>query len=90
MLQRLNPRVPSTFFSLTYFFEGGGGVGMVNLLPLGITDMTIIFLVHCYFIVKKLSVSDILFVLYDLILYVPSTIFQLNRDWSSWIEPVLS
>ena len=63
---------------------------MVNLLPLGITDMTIIFLVYCNFIVKKLSVSDILFVLYDLILYVPSTIFQLNRDWSSWIEPVLS
>ena len=25
-----------------------------------------------------------------LILYVPSTIFQLNRDWSSWVEPVLS
>ena len=90
MLQRLNPRVPNTFFSLTYFFEGGGGVGMVNLLPLGITDMTIIFLVRCYFIVEKLIVSDILFVLYDLILYVPSTIFQLNRDWSSWIEPVLS
>ena len=70
MLQRSNPRVPSTFFSLTYFFEGvgKGGVGMVNLLPLGITDMTIIFLVHCNFIVKKLIVSDILFVLYDLIL----------------------
>ena len=28
--------------------------------------------------------------LFDLILYVPSTIFQLNRDWSSWVEPVLS
>ena len=28
--------------------------------------------------------------LFDLILYVPSTIFQLNRDGSSWIEPVLS
>ena len=26
----------------------------------------------------------------DLILYVPSIIFQLNRDWSSWVEPVLS
>ena len=31
-----------------------------------------------------------LFVLFDLILYVPSTIFQLNRDGSSWVEPVLS
>ena len=28
--------------------------------------------------------------LFDLILYVPSTIFQLNRDGSYWIEPVLS
>ena len=25
-----------------------------------------------------------------LILYVPSTIFQLNRDGSSWVEPVLN
>ena len=25
-----------------------------------------------------------------LIFYVPSTIFQLNRDGSSWAEPVLS
>ena len=30
------------------------------------------------------------FVLFDLILYVPSTIFQLNRDGSVWVEPVLS
>ena len=30
------------------------------------------------------------FVLFDLILYVPSTIFQLNRDGYSWVEPVLS
>ena len=28
--------------------------------------------------------------LVDLILYVPSTIFQLYRDGSSWVEPVLS
>ena len=28
--------------------------------------------------------------LFNLILYVPSTIFQLNRDGSSWVEPVLS
>ena len=31
-----------------------------------------------------------LIVLFDLILYVPSKIFQLNRDDSSWVEPVLS
>ena len=30
------------------------------------------------------------FCLFDLILYVPSTIFQLTRDGSSWVEPVLS
>ena len=30
------------------------------------------------------------FVLFDLILYVPSTIFQLNKDGSSWFELVLS
>ena len=30
------------------------------------------------------------FCLFDLILYVPSTIFQLNRDRSSWVEPALS
>ena len=28
--------------------------------------------------------------IFDLILYVPSTIFQLYRDESSWVEPVLS
>ena len=31
-----------------------------------------------------------LFCLFGLILYIPSTIFQLNRDMSSWVEPVLS
>ena len=28
--------------------------------------------------------------LFDLILYVPSTIFQSYRDGSSWVEPVIS
>ena len=28
--------------------------------------------------------------LFDLIFYVPSIIFQLNRDGSSWVEPVLT
>ena len=35
--------------------------------------------VHCLFVC-----------LFDLILYVPSTIFRLNRDGSSCVEPVLS
>ena len=30
------------------------------------------------------------FCLFDLILNVPSTIFQFNREGSSWVEPVLS
>ena len=35
--------------------------------------------------------DPLLFVcLFDLILYVQSTIFQLYRDGSSWVEPVLS
>ena len=37
-----------------------------------------------------LSVLRVCGVLFDLILYFPSTIFQLNRDVSSWVEPVLS
>ena len=36
---------------------------------------------------RRLSVC---FCLFDLILYVPSTVFQLYRDGSSWVEPVLS
>ena len=37
-----------------------------------------------------LSIFYNLLIWFDLILYVPSTIFQLNRDESSWVEPVLS
>ena len=32
----------------------------------------------------------LIILLFDLILYVPSTIFQLYRDGYSWVEPVLS
>ena len=46
-------------------------------------------LIFCYITIFHVSCSymnkD-----FDLILYVPSTIFQLNRDGSSWVEPVLS
>ena len=34
--------------------------------------------------------SYFVFCLFDLILYVPSTIYQLIRDGSSWVDPVLS
>ena len=40
---------------------------------------------------KTIIVLMILFVcLFDLNLYVPSTIFQLNGDNPFWVEPVLS
>ena len=36
------------------------------------------------------SLSAIQFILlFDLIPYVPSTIFQLSKDGSTWVEPVL-
>ena len=40
----------------------------------------------CYFLI----IFTYFLCLFDLILYVPSTIFQLNGDGSSWVEPVLS
>ena len=39
---------------------------------------------------NKCMYQIICFCMFDLILYLPSTIFQLNRDRSSWVEPVLS
>ena len=39
--------------------------------------------------VNRCDISPIVS-LFDLILNVPSAIFQLNRDGSSWVEPVLS
>ena len=39
---------------------------------------------------ERLQHAKSLDFLFDLILYAPSTIFQLNRDRSSWVEPVLS
>ena len=50
--------------------------------------------VYMCFVVTSWERADllalVLFVLFDLFLYVPSTIFQLYRDGSSWVEPVLS
>ena len=40
---------------------------------------------------KDISIVKFVFVcLIDLILYAPSTVSQLYRDGSSWVEPVLS
>ena len=41
-------------------------------------------------LVEAESNLEEVFCLFDLILYVPSTICQLYRDGSSWVEPVLS
>ena len=47
--------------------------------------------VRCYVPVNNYGqILAMLICLFDLILYVPSTIFQLNRDGSSWVERVLS
>ena len=41
--------------------------------------------------IREKTVLFVCFVcLFDLILYVSSTIFQLDRDGFSWVEPVLS
>ena len=46
---------------------------------------------NCFIIIFfTLSLPGYFVCLFDLILYVPSTIFQLYRDGSSWVEPVLS
>ena len=52
---------------------------------------SMIRMVHAFPLVSWVRCGTCLFVcLFVLILYVPSTIFQLNRDGSSWVEPVLS
>ena len=43
-----------------------------------------------HMLLTDLEILIIVICLFDLILYVPSTIFQLNRGGSSWVEPVLS
>ena len=47
-------------------------------------------LVLLYKNIKRQFHAVFIVCLFDLILYVPSTIFQLNRDGFSWVEPVLS
>ena len=42
------------------------------------------------FLQVSLYIYIFMICLFDLILNVPSTIFQLYRDGSSWVEPVLS
>ena len=46
--------------------------------------------VHQVILFESIIFAYTILVLFDLIFYVPSKIFQLNRDGSSWVEPVLS
>ena len=41
-------------------------------------------------LILKGKCVDYFVYLFDLIIYVPSTIFQFNREGSSWVEQVLS
>ena len=50
------------------------------------SDGLVDFPIHIDTIVMRLPIVF----LFDLILYVPSKIFQLNRDGSSWVEQILS
>ena len=63
-------------------------------LPLTSTELTLLLLMEYLILMDIIKLtfgwSIIHNDLFDLILYVPSTIFQLYRDGSSWVEPVLS
>ena len=75
------PETSSTTLDL-FFTNNATLVNQVHVIT-GISDHEAIFI--------ESSLRPMKFVcLFDLILYVPSTIFQLNRDGSSWVEPVLS
>ena len=51
----------------------------------GLTSWPLFVMSNCEFVTLPF-----VFFLFDLILYIPLTIFPLNRDGSSWVEPVLS
>ena len=56
----------------------------------GISQTLACLIILDVFFIRVSNSSSLIFCLFDLILYVPSTIFQLYRDESSWVEPVLS
>ena len=65
----------------------------MELVPLACEDASIYMMdlpdfTVCSFMEISIDLKRV--ILFDLILYVPSTIFQLNRDESPWVEPVLS
>ena len=68
------------------------GYNLVNIEMIKLSvDQIMDCLLFALFVLMGSSSSLIqLICLFDLILNVPSTISQLNRDGSSWVEPVLS
>ena len=56
----------------------------------GLMCAIVVFPDHTHLLFIYSGMVDLFVCLFDLIVYVPSTIFQLYRDGSSWVEPVLS
>ena len=62
-----------------------------NIFYVILRDYGEIYIANCLARLARLCPAYLSkFCLFDLTLYVPSTIFQLSRDRSSWVEPVLS
>ena len=64
----------------------------VNLNMSGSQPYNELCQIHRTFAMSKNScqaTQEISICLFDMILYVPLSIFPLNRDGSSWVEPVL-
>ena len=79
--------------SLSHWCPGSGVV--LNCIDAWSLHPYLLLFQLCFLSPKSYTTSgyDIIFdmiCLFDLILYVPSTIFQLNRDGSSLVEPALS
>ena len=78
---------------------GCGSPSITYLLSLLANEFAVFSVLHVqvrlvlnviyYFSAVRETLNSCFVCLFDLILYVPSTIFQLNRDGSSWVGPVL-
>ena len=79
--------------SLSHWYPGSGVVldciGSRSLHPY-LLFFQLCFLSSKSYLTSGYELFFYMICLFDLVLYVPSTIFQLNRDGSSWVEPVLS
>ena len=63
---------------------------LMDKIQLKTIDLGNIYLVIEHWVGAKSTHDPLYFCLLDLILYVQSTTFQIYRDMSSWVEPVLS